>query len=230
MAETGTILLTGATGSLAIPAIKYLLNTHPTYTCVLTVRNASKDDTNTNRLRDAIRQYEEAGSKIVIQQLDLSDLSAVHEFARTIAREIASEKLPPLASIICTAYYWNLKSANAELTVDGYDKTFQVNHLAHTVLVLRLLGSFRLNGGRVVLFSSDAHWPGQNGLEKYPPSIPEDLELLIMPANKEKGQDVMGRAFLRYANSKLVITMWMYALNRYLQKVSITFLTAPSLF
>lgn len=95
-----------------------------------------------------------------------------------------------------------------------------MNHIAHVALVLQLVGSFGPDGGRVVLFSSDAHWPGKNGLEKYPPTIPEDLELLIKPeadVTKEKE----GLAFQRYANSKLAITSWMYALNQRLENVSV---------
>lgn len=82
----------------------------------------------------------------------------------------------------------------------------------------RLLGSYEPNGGRVLLFSSDAHWPGKNSLEKYPPAIPNDLELLVKPATDET-PDNFGRGFRRYAVSKLAVVMWMHALNRYLEKV-----------
>jgi NAD(P)-dependent dehydrogenase (short-subunit alcohol dehydrogenase family) len=93
-----------------------------------------------------------------------------------------------------------------------------VNHIAHVALVLRLVGSFGPGGGRVVLFSSDAHWPGKNGLEKYPPGLPEDLEMLVSPKpNAAKDKDGLG--FQRYANSKLAITSYMYELNRRLEKV-----------
>ncbi|KAI4243792.1 MAG: hypothetical protein L6R42_010644, partial [Xanthoria sp. 1 TBL-2021] len=134
----------------------------------------------------------------------------------SIAAEISSGKLPPLTAIICNAYYWNLK-APLQTTDDGYEKTFQVSHLAHVALVLRLLGSFGPSGGRIVLFSSDSHWPGKNGMAKYPPAIPDDLDLLVKPAADEP-VDYFGRGFLRYANSKLAIVMWMYALNRALEK------------
>jgi NAD(P)-dependent dehydrogenase (short-subunit alcohol dehydrogenase family) len=227
-AMAGTILITGANSSLAIPAVKHLLTKHPTYSCILTVRNTSDSDANTKRLRETIAQHQGAGadasSRISIRQLDLSNLSAVHEIAQTIASEVANGKLPPLASIVCNAYYWNLVG-EAELTVDGYDKTFQVAHLAHAVLVLRLLGSFGTQGGRIVLFSSVAHWPGKIKGAKYPPVIPDDLELLVTPA-ADSPPDNTGRGFQRYAVAKLAVTMWMYALNRYLQKVK-TFIIPP---
>ncbi|KAL2847881.1 hypothetical protein BJX68DRAFT_267812 [Aspergillus pseudodeflectus] len=200
----GTIIITGANGSLATPATELLLSKYPDYTLILTGRNP-----------ETIRTTK-AAKNVSIRKLDLSDLSAVHEFATSIASEIQAGTLPPLASIICNAYYWNLRSA-PETTTDGLERTFQINHIAHATLVLRLLGQFdREAGGRVVLFSSDAHWPGKNGLEKIPPAIPDDLTALVVPEQDEKA-DVMGRGFQRYANSKLVIVMWMYALNRHLK-------------
>ena len=212
---SGTILMTGANGSLAIPAVKYLLANYPGYGAVLTVRNASDTDVNTRKLRETLAQFPDARTSI--HELDLANLSAVHTFASTIITEVAEGKIPPLASITCNAACWNLVDA-AEITRDGYDKTFEVNHISHVALVLRLLGSFGSHGGRVVLFSSDAHFPGKNSLEKYPPQIPNDLDLLVNPAVDEP-PDNFGRGFQRYAVSKLAVVTWMYALNRYLEKV-----------
>ena len=210
----GTIIITGANSSLAIPAIQHLLKNFPDHTAVLTVRNASDLDLNTKKLQTTLAQHPNA--KTSIRALDLANLSAVHEFATTIAAEVAGQKLP-LDSIVCNAYYWNLLGG-AEVTDDGYGKTFQVTHIAHTALVLRLLGSFGSKGGRVVLLSSDAHWPGKNSLEKYPPAMPSDLELLVKRPTDEP-IDNLGRGFQRYAVSKLAVVTWMYGLNRYLEKV-----------
>ncbi|GAQ38839.1 hypothetical protein AtubIFM55763_002404 [Aspergillus tubingensis] len=205
----GTILLTGANSSLAIPAVHHFLTKYPDYTLVLTVRNPSTSDPNTKRLNDTITPFFNPSTSI--RKLDLSNLSEVTTFAQALATEITNGTLPPLASIICNAYYWNLAS-EIETTADELDKTFQVNHIAHASLVLRLLGSFGPKSGRVILFGSDAHWPGKNGLEKYPPTIPEDLDELVKPT-KKADEDVWGKGFYQYAVSKLAIIMWMYALN-----------------
>ncbi|KAI4240597.1 MAG: hypothetical protein LQ352_007612 [Teloschistes flavicans] len=210
----GSIVITGANSSLAIPAVQHLLAKYPGFTAVLTVRNSTDDDVNTKKLRAIIAKY--PGAKTSIHVLDLASLSAVHEFADIIIDEVQRGSLPPLVGVVCNAYYWNLAGA-MEMTQDGYEKSFQVCHVAHAALVLRLLGSFASDGGRIVLFSSDAHWPGKNGLEKYPPAIPDDLELLVKPAADEK-PDNLGRGFQRYAVSKLAIVTWMYALNRCLEK------------
>ena len=215
----GTVIITAANGSLAIPAIQHLLAKFPDYTAVLTVRDTTDKDINTQKLRATIAKIPNARASI--HQLDLADLSAVNEFADSIAQKIQSGSLPPLASLVCNAYHWNLVGG-AETTVDGYEKTIQVVHVAHAVLILRLLGSFGSEGGRVVFFATDAHFPGKNGLEKYPPTLPDDLELLVKPS-PDKPSDNLGRGFQRYANSKLAVVTWMYALNRHLEKVCYSF-------
>ena len=211
----GTVIITAANSSLAIPAVQHLLAKYPDYTAVLTVRNIMDSDINTKNLRATIAKHPKANA--TIYQLDLANLSAVNEFADNIAKQIKNGSLPPLASLVCNAYYWNLVGG-VQTTEDGYEKSFQVIHVAHAALVLRLLDSFSPDSGRVVLFSSDAHWPGKNGLEKYPPTLPNDLDLLVKPATDEKA-DNTGYGFQRYANSKLAVVTWMYALNRYLEKV-----------
>lgn len=127
----GTIIITGANGSLAIPAVQHLLTNYPSYTTVLTVRNTLDADVNTKKLRETLKRYPVA--KTSIRKLDLANLSTVHDFASIVVTEIAEGKLPPLASIVCNTYYWNLVG-DAEITADGYEKTFQVNHLAHAAL------------------------------------------------------------------------------------------------
>ena len=215
----GTIILTGANSSLAIPAIEHLMTKYPEYTLVLTIRSISDKDINTSRLRQVLSRFPHA--KASIRQLDLADLTKVGGFAHAIAADISNNRIPCLAAIICNAYYWKL-NGEAQWSVDGFEKSFQVSHLAHVALVLQLLGNFQHAGGRIVLFSSDAHWPGKNGLEKYPPSLPQNLDLLVKPNTfEEPASENFGRGFQRYANSKLATVMWMYALNRSLQKVCI---------
>ncbi|KAI1463400.1 NAD(P)-binding protein [Daldinia caldariorum] len=209
---TATIIITGANGSVAIPAVNHLLTKYPDYTAVLTVRNTENTDPNTKKLHETIAKFPNAQTSI--RQLDLADLSAVHNFANTIATEISEKKLPPLASIVCNAYYWNL-NGDSELTADGIEKTIQVNHISHVAIVLRLLGSFRPEGGRIILFTSNAHFPGKNSLEKYPPAIAVDLDALL---HTTPFSDKLAGGMHIYANSKLAILMWGYALNRHLEK------------
>ncbi|KAI5919049.1 short-chain dehydrogenase/reductase-like protein sdr [Camillea tinctor] len=211
----GTIIITGANGSLAVHVVQQILTKSPETTLVLTVRRTEDDDPNTKKLRATISKFTSARTSI--RKLDLTSLTAVHEFASAVASEITEGKLPPLTGIICNAYYWNMVN-DPELTADGLEKTIQVNHISHAALVLRLLGSFDPEkGGRLILFTSDGHEDGKNGLQKYPPGIPEDLDTLVQV---KPDSDKQGRGFERYANSKLAVLMWTYALNRYLEKAN----------
>lgn len=219
---TGTIIITGANGSLAIPAVDHLLTEFPTFTLVLAVRNPGDDDLNTKALRQVISKHN-ADKRASIRKLDLTSLGAVTEFAHAVAAEVAQGTLPPLVSIVCNAFYWNL-SGPLELTSDGYEKSVQIIHLSHVALVLRLLGSFGPDGGRVVLFSSDATEPGKNNLESIPPNIPTDrdgLERLVHPPPDDAALgDNMAHGFYRYATAKLAVETWGHALNRRLEKES----------
>ncbi|KAI1177691.1 hypothetical protein F4777DRAFT_189096 [Nemania sp. FL0916] len=212
----GALLLTGANSSVGLPATEHLLKTSPELTLILTVRQLA--DKNTSKLQDVISKYPEA--KTFIHQLDLTDLTAVHGFVNTISSNVASGELPQIQAIICNAMHWNLISP-PELTGDGYDKTFQVGHIAHVAIVLLLLGSFnKSTPGRVVFMSSQNHYPGKSAMEKIPPKIPSDMSELVYTTSPSSDTkiDYNARGFEVYSNTKLVITTWMHALNTHLEK------------
>ncbi|KAK3984535.1 short-chain dehydrogenase [Cladorrhinum sp. PSN332] len=211
---SGTVIITGASGSLAIPAIDYLLTKYPDYTVVLTVRNTSDADPNTKRLLTIIAKHPQA--KTSIRKLDLSDLDAVHTFADAIIAEVSEGKLPHISAFIANAFYWNLKT-EADLTSAGLERSLAVNHVAHFALALRLVGSLK-PGGRIVFLGSVTHIPGKGApFEKIPPSLPDNLDDLNK-LDGPKDTDKAGKGFWRYATSKLAIVAAGYALNDRLQK------------
>jgi hypothetical protein len=54
-----TIIIARANGSLAIPTVDYLLQHSPDSTLLLTVRDASEEDTNTSALRTIVSKPQE---------------------------------------------------------------------------------------------------------------------------------------------------------------------------
>ncbi|KAB8296005.1 hypothetical protein EYC80_008818 [Monilinia laxa] len=126
-------------------------------------------------------------------------VSIVENFANEIKTEIVAQKLDPLLAIICNAFTWSI-SSGLQFTVDGY---FSM--------------CLRLTGGESSCWGSDAHFPGKSGLEKYPPLLPDDLDLLVKPGPDREGEET-GRGFQRYGISKVVAIMGMYQLNARLQK------------
>ncbi|RMZ68007.1 short-chain dehydrogenase [Pyrenophora seminiperda CCB06] len=211
---TGTILITGANGSLAIPAVEYLLTAYPHYTLVLTVRNDSVQDKNTAELRRVLAQRQD--TTVSVRVLDLASLEEVRNFSNVLLSEIKDKTLPRLSAIICNAFTWNL-SDGPKYSTDGYETAMAVNHLAHFSLCLRLLSGMDPIHGRIVFLGSVAHWPEKASLSKgYPTHIPEDLELLVHPQPDKQGEET-GKGFQRYGTSKLVTIMVMYELNRRLK-------------
>ncbi|KAI0023372.1 putative short-chain dehydrogenase [Xylariomycetidae sp. FL0641] len=232
----GTIILTGANGSVGLHAAEQLLRAHPGCRAVFTVRDGDGGDAHTARLRALVARYPEARAASV-HQVDLADLRSVHAFADVVARGVAAGAYPPLRALVCAAAYWNLVARaggggpGGQTTVDGFDKTLQVAHVAHAALVLRLLGSFAADadaddddgggggggGGscRVVLLSSEGHFRRPNTMTSLLPDIPADLDELNSPPTDGDPSD---RGFQRYGTAKLVLTTWMYALNRYLEQ------------
>lgn len=207
------MLITGAESSLAIPSIEYLLTNYPTYTVALSVRNPT--DGNTQRLQKVLSKF--PGDRYTIHKLDLGSLVAVESYADIIKSEISGRKLPPFTAIIFNAFTWSISNGLA-FTSDNYESSMAVNHLAHLALVLRLLGSFSPDGGKIVILGSDSHYPGKNGLEKFPPNLPDDLELLVHPGLDKSGEEV-SRGFQRYGLPKAAAIMGMYQLNKRLSKV-----------
>ncbi|KAK0705902.1 hypothetical protein B0T26DRAFT_679679 [Lasiosphaeria miniovina] len=91
----GTIIITRANGSLAVPAVEHLLTNASDSTLVLKVRTTGRD-------------CQAPDARVSIRALGLAHLDAAYTFVRAIATEVAQGTLPPLQSIVCNAYYWNL--------------------------------------------------------------------------------------------------------------------------
>ncbi|KAJ4020196.1 hypothetical protein NW752_005302 [Fusarium irregulare] len=206
--STGTVLITGANGSCAIPFISRIKNHYPHLKIIATVRNASPDDPNTAHLSSIIPPSS-------IEALDLSSLAAVNNFTAGLSRRIEEGDLPPLKAIVCNAFTMSLK--DQVFTSDGFEQTFQVNHLAHYLLVLKLLGSMA-NDGRIVMLGSNAHYTDRkHPLFDIPVSIPNDIEKLVKPGRDAPGKEY-SHGFQRYGVSKLANIMFMHDLNTRLAK------------
>ncbi|KAH7123008.1 hypothetical protein EDB81DRAFT_225608 [Dactylonectria macrodidyma] len=210
----GTVLITGANGSLGMPFIEHILSSYPTYTIIAAVRNPSpSSDPNTAALARTIASHDT--SRAFIEPLDLTSLANVRSFAESIADRVAKKQLPPLAAIVCNAFTWSLHDQLT--TPDGFERTFQVGHLAHFLLVLKLLGAMA-STGRVVMLGSANHYPEKPvPISKLGAAFPDDINILVKPSADEPGNE-HDRGFQRYATTKLANVMFMQDLGARLQK------------
>jgi NAD(P)-dependent dehydrogenase (short-subunit alcohol dehydrogenase family) len=157
--------------------------------------------------------------KLLIKSVDLNSLSEVQAFADEIAGLVESKRLPPISAIICNAFTWSLSGQS--FSNDRYESTFQVNHLAHFSLALKLLRDMDHDSGRIVMLSSEVHDPEVRiPLSKLGAELPsnENLDLLVKPGPDEAGTE-HDMGWRRYANSKVANVMFMQSLNHRLQQV-----------
>ena len=170
---TKTIVMTGATAGLGRPAADDLMRASDT------------------RLIVGSRGASVAGAETL--PLDLSDLTNVRHFADTVLKTLGDE---PIDVLVLNA---GLNAPTDALrTVDGYERTFATNHLAH-YLLLRLLSPRLADGAVVVITSSDTHDPTINRLA---PPLHADALKLARPDLNGPGAAFI-RGFRAYSTSKL---------------------------
>ncbi|SPN99159.1 related to dehydrogenase/reductase [Cephalotrichum gorgonifer] len=209
----GTVVITGANGSLGHAFVQHFLSSYPKHTLIGTVRDASEDDPNINKLRRLIAKYPDA--KVHIEQLDLASLASVRAFATLVSSQVTSGAVPRISAVVCNAFAWYLHGV--ELTPDGLEATFQISHLSHYLLVLRLLGSMDAQAGRIVMLGSDSHYPGRpHPLSKLVARVPADIEHLVRP-EPDNPAEVFDRGFQRYGTAKLANVAFAYDLDKRLQ-------------
>lgn len=137
-------IVTGATSGLGLETARQLAEAG--YEVGLVGRNAAKG-------KAAIESISQTAKvRPVLFHCDMADLMQV----RGAANEIAA-RFPRIAVLVNNAGVINIRR---RVTVDGYEESFAVNHLAHFLLTGLLLPSLRkAMTSRIVNISSDAHIP-----------------------------------------------------------------------
>jgi NAD(P)-dependent dehydrogenase (short-subunit alcohol dehydrogenase family) len=134
----------------------------------------------------------EIATSATVVSLDLDSLAEVRRFAETVAAG------PPIDALVLNA---GLQLAKPATSVDGFERTFAVNHLAH-YLLLRLLVDRLSPGARVIFTGSGTHDPE----EKTPvtPPIHATAEYLAFPERDPQRETRARQAgFRAYSTSKL---------------------------
>ena len=214
---SGTVIITGANGSLALGFVEAFLKSYPRHTLIATVRNTSPEkDSNTAKLKQLVSRF--PGAKVLIEALDLGKLSSVRSFADSISLRVSSKELPRISAIVCNAATLSLE-AGQKFTSDGYEATFQICHLSHYLLIVKLLGSMDTKTGRIVTLGSITHYPEKpNPLSSLRPQIPDDIKELVKPGPDPPGL-AHDRGFQRYGTAKLANVILANDLNRRFQAV-----------
>lgn len=137
---TRTIVMTGSSSGFGRASALQLLE-DPTVALVTIHR--SRTLPSQDRLDDA--------------PVDLADLAAVRDWVDGVAARLDAGDLPPLHAVVGNA---GLQVADGpRRSAQGLDLTMAVNHLAHVLIIDRLLPHLT-PGGRVVVTSSGTHHGG----------------------------------------------------------------------
>ncbi len=185
------ILITGATNGIGRVAARELAAMGATV--VVVGRDAARAEATLHEIKQA------TGSSAV--DSILADLSSMAE-VRRLAEEFKSryKRLDVLVNNAGAVF------ARRQETVDGYELTFALNHLAYFLLTNLLLDTLNTSApARIVNVSSDAHTGGKMNFD--------DLH-----SQRSYGQ--MG--FTPYSQSKLANVLFTYELARRLQGTGVT--------
>jgi NAD(P)-dependent dehydrogenase (short-subunit alcohol dehydrogenase family) len=198
MKPTRTWIVTGGNAGLGFQCCRFLVQ-RPGGLIVIASRDTVKGEAAAQRLRGN-------GGAVEVSPLDLKALSAVRAFVEVFHRA----NLPPLAGIVCNAGVQIITAPTQ--TVDGFETTFGVNHLAHYLLVRLPLDDMG-TGGNIVFVSSNTHDPQQQAGVGLPE--PRFDSARAVAYDLEPGADAGRR---RYTTSKLCNIFCTYELARQLDQ------------
>lgn len=140
-------IITGSTSGIGLETAKGLAKYGATL--VLPIRDALKGDT----LRDEIMQ-QTPDAKVDFMHCDLASFDSIREFVHQF-----KSKYHKLHMLINNAGIWETKR---NLTQDGIEKNFAVNHLAPFLLTNLLLDTIKESApARIINVASEAHRQGK---------------------------------------------------------------------
>ncbi|GAE00224.1 short-chain dehydrogenase [Paecilomyces variotii No. 5] len=200
MSYKRSVLVTGGTSGLGYYAALRLAKKHPDWLVVI----ASRTD---NSQASASINNTTKQSNTLFLPLNLASLADT----RTFVQEWKSRDFPAVQILLLNAALQT--PGPVTRTGDGIETTFAIAHVGHALL-FHLLFSYLAPRARIVITSSGTHDPAKTKGVPPPEYISaEELAHATSPSASEPGRK-------RYANSKLANVLWMYALNRRINKIS----------
>src|SRR5271157_3961900 len=137
------ILITGATDGIGKQTAIDLANMN--YEIIVHGRNISKAKTVAEEIKETT-----GNENMHFAVADLAELRQIHDLAESL-----HQKYDRLDVLINNA---GVSMQQRQLTPDGFEATFAINHLAHFLLTIRLLDLLKPSAsGRIVTVASQAH-------------------------------------------------------------------------
>ncbi|GFH55001.1 hypothetical protein CTEN210_11477 [Chaetoceros tenuissimus] len=156
------IVITGGNTGLGLESAKRLATAGATI--VLTSRSVEKGERAVQSVKDYVmEQTGQANDNIYTLPLDLCNLESVKSFPEKLKNSPAFQNRQSIDVLMNNAGV--MAVPDLQITQDGYEKTFQSNHLGHFALTAGLEPLLNPNGSRVVNVSSMAHLIASKGLD-----------------------------------------------------------------
>lgn len=207
-----TAIITGANVGIGFATARFLARL-PDWHVVLACRSAIKANSALEAIKNA---HPEA--RVDFAPLDLFSLSTVRQFPATLA----AMELPPIHGLILNAGGINMKAKSLEFTMDGFERTFQLNFLGHFLLT-NLLVEHLAAAARIIYVSSDLHDPAATKMGKIAPPRYGPVEDLAYG----KGTAAKLQPMARYGTAKMCAMMTACELDRRLRGIE-TLITVNS--
>ena len=198
-----TVLLTGPTSGIGVHTAEALASI-----CGRVVLAARSEERANALIADILTRVPSA--RLTFLPLELASLSSVDTCATSFLQRQAAEGWPPLKALILNAGVYTF-SGKFEASIDGYERTFAVNHLGHFLLATRLLPALEAaRPSRVVVVGSGSHF---GPLETRDVTNQDALRQLASPSEAYRRRFWHGASARAYGSSKLCNTLFAKALH-----------------
>ena len=146
------MVITGGTAGLGLESAKRLAAAGASV--VLTSRSASKGAEAVAEVQAYLRERGVGNDKVYSVALDLDDLESVRGFPQRLVDDIPLDSATKIDVLMNNAGVMAIP--NRQLTKDGYERTFQSNHLGHFLLTANLFERLAPDA-RIVNVASEGH-------------------------------------------------------------------------
>jgi NAD(P)-dependent dehydrogenase (short-subunit alcohol dehydrogenase family) len=150
-----TILITGGNTGLGLESAQRLAAAGASV--IVTTRTPSKGEQAVSQIQSYLQQRGISNNNVRAITLDLCNLQQVQSTAEALVK--SGTKIDVLLNNAGV-----MAIPDRQLTVDGFERTFQTNHLGHFVWTAKLIPALN-NNARIINVSSQAYLFAKNGLE-----------------------------------------------------------------
>ena len=156
------VVITGGNTGLGLESGKRLAASGATV--VLTSRSLKKGERAVQTIKDYVKEQNGIDiDNVYALPLDLCDLNDVKGFSKVLSESPAFKSINHVDVLLNNAGV--MAVPELQITKDGFEKTFQTNHLGHFALTAQIMPLLNSDGSRIVNVSSMAHLIASKGLD-----------------------------------------------------------------